>query len=311
MRCCSLFRRAWLAFAVAVFAFISVEAAESFRIASFNLENYLDSPAGSRPEKSAESRAKIRESILAIKPDVLALQEMGTTNALLELRSALKAQGLDLPHWEWVRGFDTNIHLAVLSRFPLTARRPHTNDTFLLQGRRFRVSRGFLEVDVQVNPRYQFTLINAHLKSRRPIGAADEAEMRYEEALILREKVDARLRSRATANLVVLGDLNDVKDSRSTRAVIGRGRAALFDTRPYELNGDVPTPLRSNQDPRAVVWTHFYAKEDSYSRIDYILLSPGMAREWTREGTFIATIPNWGLASDHRPIVATFIATER
>jgi exonuclease III len=43
--------------------------------------------------------------------------------------------------------------------------------------------------------------------------------------------------------------------------------------------------------------------EDSYSRIDYILLSPAMKRDWVASGTYIPTIPNWGVGSDHRPVV--------
>src|SRR5437870_4455124 len=120
--------------------------AETFRVATYNLENYLDQPTESRPHvKSEAAKAKIRESIRALKPDVLALQEMGSTNALLELRASLKREGLDYPYWEHVSGFDTNIHLALLSRIPFAARRPHTNEGFLLHGRRFQVSRGFAE----------------------------------------------------------------------------------------------------------------------------------------------------------------------
>src|SRR5215469_1508974 len=135
-------------------------AAEIFRIAAYNVENYLDQPTGSRHEvKSAEAKAKVRESILAIKPDVISFEEMGGTNALLDLRDSLNAQGLSLPYWEHITGSDTNIHLAILSRFPIAARRPHTNENFLLDGRRFGVSRGFLEVDIRVNASYSFTLL--------------------------------------------------------------------------------------------------------------------------------------------------------
>ena len=169
--------------------------AELIRIAEYNVENYLDQPTETRRfAKSDEAKAKIRESIRALKPDVVSLEEMGTTNALLELRASLKAEGLDFPYWEHVSGFDTNIHVAVLSRFPITARRPHTNENFLFDGRRFSVSRGFLEVDIQVNTNYSFTLLGAHLKSKRPVPEADEAELRLHEAKLLREKVDAILR---------------------------------------------------------------------------------------------------------------------
>src|SRR5207245_792300 len=162
--------------------------------------------------------------------DVLALEEMGSTRALEELRGSLKAGGLDFPFWEHVTGHDTNIHVALLSRFPMTARRPRTNDTFLLSGRRFWVSRGFAEADVQVNTNYSFTIIAAHLKSKRAVGAADEAELRLEEAKLLREHLDARLAANPNANLIVLGDFNDTKDSPSTKAVLGLRSHKLVDT---------------------------------------------------------------------------------
>ena len=288
-----------------------VASAETFRVATYNLEGYLDQPTETRPAKLSAAKAKVRESILALKPDVLAVQEMGSTNALLELRDSLKGEGLGLPYWEHVSGFDTNIHVAILSRFPIIARHPHTDDSFLLSGRRFRVSRGFGEVDIQVSTNYSFTLIAAHLKSKRAVAQADEAEMRLEEAKLLREKVDTVLVANPNANLVVLGDFNDTKDSASTKAVIGRGRHKLVDTRPSERNGDNAASPNPAWEPRNVTWTHYYGKEDSYTRIDYILVSPGMAREWVTNDTYALTIPNWGVGSDHRPIVATFEAEDK
>ncbi|PYK01393.1 MAG: hypothetical protein DME23_04225, partial [Verrucomicrobia bacterium] len=212
-------------------------AAGTFSVATYNLENYLDEPAGHRQPKSEAARAKIRESFRAMRPDVVALQEMGNTNALLELRASLKSDGLDFPYWEHVSGFDTNIHVAVLSKLPIVARQPHTNEVFLLNGRRFHVSRGFAEVDIQVNTHYKFTLVAAHLKSQREVPEADEAELREQEAIVLREIIDRRLRTNPNVNLIVLGDFNDLKDSRPVRTVIGRGKNTMIDTRPAERNG--------------------------------------------------------------------------
>src|SRR6185295_10474432 len=72
---------------------------QTFRVAAYNVENYLDIPAANRPSKSPEARAAVRESILALKPDILSLEEMGSTNALLELVGSLKAEGLEFPWW--------------------------------------------------------------------------------------------------------------------------------------------------------------------------------------------------------------------
>ncbi len=284
-------------------------AAGTFRVATYNVENYLDQPTESRPHaKSAEARAKIRESIRAANPDVLALQEMGTTNALLELRASLKAEGLDFPFWEFVQGADTNIHLAVLSRFPILARRPHTNDLFLLDGRQFRVERGFAEVEIQAATNFDFTLMVVHLKSRRPVPQADEAEERLGEAKALRVIIDEHFKAVPQARLIVLGDFNDVKDSDAVKEIIGRGRFKLTDTRPAERNGDHAPAENSNFDARNVAWTEYYGKEDVYTRMDYIFVSPAMARVWLKGETYIPTVPNWGMGSDHRPIVAAFDA---
>ena len=153
--------------------------AGTFRIATYNVESYLDQPTTTRHVvKSAEAKAKVRESIRAMNPDVLALEEIGSTNALLELRASLKADGQDFPFWEHIQSYDTNIHVAVLSKFPIVARRPHTNELFLLDGKRFQVKRGFAEVEIQAATNFTFTLIAAHLKSQLTTPEADEADWR-------------------------------------------------------------------------------------------------------------------------------------
>ncbi|MCX7871697.1 MAG: endonuclease/exonuclease/phosphatase family protein [Verrucomicrobiae bacterium] len=285
----------------------------TFRVATYNLENYVNNPASGRPVKTKIAKEKICENILALKPDVLAIQEIGSLELLMELKTLLKNRGLDFPHYEFVNGWDTNIFVAVLSKFPIVERRSHTNETYLLRGRRLHVSRGFGEIDIQVNSKYRFTIFTCHLKSKRAIAEAAEEEMRVEEAKILREKIEARLAKNPEANILVAGDFNDTKDSISTRTILGRlnAKTGLIDTRPAERNGDNLPPERPGYSPRNVAWTHFYGKEDTYSRIDYILLSRGMAKEWVTNETYVLAVPNWGLASDHRPIVATFIAEDK
>ena len=283
-----------------------------FKVVTYNVENYLVERSGTRVAKPEAARRKVTETLVSLKPDVVALQEIGPTNALLELQSRLRQSGLDLPHWEHVSGYDTNIFVAILSRFPITARRSHSNESFLLEGRRFRTSRGLLEVDLEVGPDYRFTLFTAHLKSKRAIGAADEGEMREQEARVLRRLVEARLADDPKANVLVCGDFNDTKDSPALKALLGRSsNRNLVDTRPVERNGDQAASENPKWDPRHVSWTHFYGKEDTYSRIDYILLSTGMAREWRREGSYLPTLPDWGIASDHRPVVCEFEAADQ
>lgn len=289
----------------------SVLAQDPFRVVTYNVENYLVRPTETRKIKPEPSRAMVVKGLVALKPDVLALQEIGDVDSLAELQGRLKAAGLDLPHAEHVRGFDTNIFVAVLSRFPIVSRHPHTNESYLLNGRRFRTSRAIAEVEIEPRPGYRFSLLTTHLKSKRAVADGDEAEMRTQEAMILREKLDALLQQKPDANFVVCGDFNDTRDTPAIRAVMGRGNKSLMDTRPSERNGDTAPSENPNWDPRRVTWTHYYGKEDSYSRLDYILVSRGMAREWRKEGTYILTLSDWGVASDHRPLVAEFVPVDK
>jgi endonuclease/exonuclease/phosphatase family metal-dependent hydrolase len=282
-------------------------ASEIFRVAAYNVENYLDAPTASRPHvKTAEAKTKIRKTIKAMNPDVLALEEMGGTNALLELRAALKADGLDFPFWEHIQAYDTNVHVAVLSRLPITARPPHTNENFLLDGKRFQVKRGFAELEIQAATNFTFTLLAAHLKSHLTTPDADENEERLGEAKVLRRIIDDKLKNNPDAKLIVLGDFNDTKDSAATKEIIGRGKTKLFDTRPAERNGDTAPGGPPYFEPRDSAWTYFFGRNDTYSRIDYILVSPALKRHWLAAETFIPAIPNWGVGSDHRPVVAGF-----
>ena len=112
------FRIFFITAAVFVMAGLLGKAQQTFRVATYNVENYILEPIQNRPLKTKLARAKVVESILAARPDVIALQEIGRKTALAKLRAALKAKGLDLPHVEHLSAHDTAIHVAFLSRFP-------------------------------------------------------------------------------------------------------------------------------------------------------------------------------------------------
>jgi endonuclease/exonuclease/phosphatase family metal-dependent hydrolase len=297
--------RSWLTGLFLFVCLAGLRAGESFSVATYNLETYDVETNADGLVKSRESREKIRESIQAIDPDVLALQEIEGVEALQALRASLNAHGLSYPYWELAPGADTNRQVAILSKLPFLERIPHADLTFLLHGRRHRASRGFAEVRIRATPAFSFNLIAAHLKSRRQVTSGDEEELREQESILLREIIDQRLA--ANLPLLVAGDFNDTKASRAVRNLMGKGKLALVDLRPAERNGDnQPNPI-PRFEPRNIVWTHYYGKEDTYSRLDYILASRGLARACDPEGTYVLALPNWGVASDHRPVVARFI----
>jgi endonuclease/exonuclease/phosphatase family metal-dependent hydrolase len=280
--------------------------AGSFTVGTYNLELYTDTPVFNLPPKSEEARKIIRQSIKALNADILALQEIGSPKGLQELRAALKNDGLDYPYFEHVISYDTNLHLAFLSKYPITRRNPHTNENFLFQGRRFHVLRGFAEIEVEMPGNFRCTLITAHLKSKRIAVEADQQGLREEEAVLLREKIDQFFKREPRGNLIVLGDLNDGITTKTARTVLGRGKTRLFDARPEERNGDsLPNP-NFRYEPRRIVWTHYFGKEETYSRIDYILTSPSLRDKYHPEKSFILNLPDWGAGSDHRPLRAAF-----
>jgi endonuclease/exonuclease/phosphatase family metal-dependent hydrolase len=275
--------------------------AGAFTVATYNLEFYVDAPTLSYEPKSEQARSIIRQGIRAMNPDLIALQEVGSTNALLELRATLRKEGLDFPHWQHVQGWDTNLHVAFLSKYPFTAVRHHTSESYLHRGRRFHVLRGFGEVEVEFEKR-RLTFITAHLKSKRQTAEADQEELRLEEARLLRETVDQQLERNPQANLIVLGDFNDGVGTPVYQTVIGKGKNRLVDTRPHEKNGDSLRNPNPRYEPRRIVWTHYYGKEELYSRIDMILLSPSMQRFYRPEQSYVLALKDWGAGSDHRPL---------
>lgn len=212
-------------------------------VASFNLLNLFD----------ADHDAKIRtlaEHIVAARPDVVGLQEVGSEDALDRLAYALRVRGLLLEHMLVGAADHRGIRNAVLSSRPFVEARTHTSHSLpfptFADGdpepfpNRLTVRRAIAEVRVLTPRGATVCIYVVHWKSKRleakrdanglPIPAATardlgESEMRSllvrsAEALFVRGLVDEAFDRGDLA--CVLGDFNDTIDSLPVRLLVGR-----------------------------------------------------------------------------------------
>lgn len=271
----------------------------TFRVATYNVENWLLMERNRKPDqpKPAGSKEAWWTIVAEIRPDVLGLQEVGSTNDLAEIAAGLAERGVEYPHWEWIRGVDTNRHVALLSRFPITGRFSRTDYVFTVSTNAHSVQRGILDVAIQVNDHYSFRALVVHLKSRREVPEFDQAEMRLNEAQTLRHHIAKALKEQPDLNLLVMGDFNDVPDSAPLRAVVGEP--------PFTLH-ILPARTRAGH-----TGTHLWRARREWSRIDYIIVSPGMLPEFIPNSARVGEHPLSDRASDHRPVWADFYAEDR
>jgi endonuclease/exonuclease/phosphatase family metal-dependent hydrolase len=279
--------------------FLATLRAETLTIATYNIENY--GPAdrmievGFRkdyPKPEAE-KAALRRVIRGLNADVLVLQEMGGAPYVEELRRDLRAEGTDYPHVAVASAADADRHLAIFSKRPLKNATTHADLTFAYFGAKEAVKRGLLEVTIDTSDG-AVTLFALHLKSRFTERADDPLSetRRIGEATAIRDAVLKRFPAPAAARFVILGDCNDGKTSRAVARLEKKGETEV-------------AQLLAGADSRGEVWSHFYRKEDSYSRVDQIFVSPGLARAVVGGAARIYDGDGVREASDHRPLVVT------
>lgn len=270
--------------------------AETLRLATYNIENY--GPAdrmtdvGFRkdyPKPEVEKQA-LRRVIRALNADVLVLQEMGGQPYLDELRHDLKAEGLDYPHAALATAADDDRHVALLSKRPLKNVTTHATLEFSYFGKKERVKRGLLEVTV-VTSAGEVTIFGLHLKSRFTDRPDDplSATRRGGEATAIRDLVLKRFPAPATARFAIVGDCNDGKTSRALAYLQKRGKT--------EIAALIPAA-----DSRGEEWSHAYRREQTYSRVDQILVSPGLLPAIAGGAGKIHDGDGVREASDHRPV---------
>lgn len=250
----------------------------TLRLASFNVENLFARyrfKDAIRPAEDdgftindlafriydEESKKITAKAIREVNADVICLQEVESL-PVLDRFNSFYLGGMKYAYRAVIDSFDPRaIDVAVLSRYPISALRSHreernkTNTAFLF-------SRDCLEVDVQVGGKTLTLYIN-HFKSM--MGGRDETRpRRVAQAERVAAIVDARWKkSGYKGNFVVLGDFNDYPEDKTSLS-------ALLNHKGLD---NVLTRL-----PEAERWTHYYAGGNSYSQLDYLLLSAGLAK---------------------------------
>ncbi len=279
----------------ALTALLSAAEPERLTFCSYNLKNWLTmersvgKPASPKPETE---RAQVVKMLATIHPDILGVCEIGTSDDLAELQQRLQAAGVDLPYTELAHGGDPVRRLALLSRLPIKARNTQTTLTYQIGAQMLPFQRGILDVTIAITPTFDLHLLGVHLKSMRTVSEADQAEMRRNEARMLRLHVDSIFSREPGACILAYGDFNAHRNDPSIAEIMGGprgGDTSLTDVLLRDANGEV--------------WTHFWDAADIYSRLDYCFTSRLLRPHIDTRSSHVHTDRDFYKASDHRPLV--------
>ncbi|MEO5712196.1 MAG: endonuclease/exonuclease/phosphatase family protein [Luteolibacter sp.] len=272
---------------------------EGLRFMTYNVENWLtmDRYVDGKNLKGAPKPKKEKQAVVSIlarhQPDVLGLCEVGEASDLAEIQEKLKQAGLNLPHRHYTGGTDPTRHLGILSRFPITSTAKPAETEYQLDGKTYGINRGILDATIDARGK-SYRFIGVHLKSKRDSEQGDQEAIRLHEARLLRRHLDSIFKASNDARLVVYGDFNDTRSTPAIKAVTG--------------NYNDPTYLTAipAKDSHGEAWTHFWALNDIYSRIDFVMVSPALKREVSFPAAKVIDDTDWNDASDHRSVLAEF-----
>jgi endonuclease/exonuclease/phosphatase family metal-dependent hydrolase len=288
-----------------VFCFLScvsslhAEGTNGFRIASYNVENYITMPRRidgklrAKAGKPESERDAVVRMVGSIRPDVLGLQEMGESGQFSDLQRRLRKSGLDFPYSEYLQAADTSRHVALLSRIPIVEHHSQNDLPLRVNGVTLHSPRGILDVTVEPVSGERIRILCVHLKAKLEVAEYDQADLRLAESQYLRRYVRDILRTDPSARLVLMGDFNDTKNEKEIWQIMGK---------PEWPDSLTALPLA---DDRGEFWTEFWSYADVYSRIDYIMVSKKLETEVDSGQSGIARPSFWSEASDHCPVYLT------
>lgn len=293
----------------------------AIRIGAYNIENVFDdkddpSLQGEFDDIKMTTKpsrlAAIADAIRRLDADVLAIEEVESLECLTWFRDTyLKDMGYRYAYSEDV-GYYRGVEQGFLSRFPITGHRTWVHQDLspmaqkrqgtgwakAKQGQGDKFQRSPLEVTVDVNGQ-PLTLVAVHFKA----GGRDFAFHRESEALQTLEFVKEALLKQPDAMVAVMGDFNATPGQKTPQVFSEGGMRSAYDFRGVKSGNT----------------KDLYTTHDSGRALDYIFMSPGLARHAV-DGSFfvLSTVhppstyrwqddPNKdkvpeGYASDHYPV---------
>lgn len=286
---------------------------ERLRVATYNLHNFRDENRFSekgkfqyKHPKSEKSKEALYRTIIEVRPDVLAVQEVGGAEWLRELAAALERRGLAFPYSVCLEGRDGYNRLAILSRVPFSK----TIEIIAPE----KLTRGMLGVVIPVSGGSLFHVYNVHLKSKVSADPDDPegAERRSREARYVRRLIEFDVRDEKTASkipasvrfpvserrenvapefFVLLGDFNDNPGSKPLASL--------------EVESFARALPAKNED--GGVLTFFNPNRGYFHTFDRIFASPALFKKfYVPESAKIAEFSWSQTASDHRLVYADF-----
>lgn len=178
----------------------------NFKIASYNVENLFDMkkdgneyrgyiPNGKYGWNDKIYKIKLANTARVLKDlraDIVALQEIESKKALLDLQKELKANGVSYPYVAIADLKDTSIKCSIISKFPIKKTRE-------IKVSDLNKDRNILEVHFNIEGSRLIVFVN-HWKSKR---SGEKRRLVYAKAL--KKRIEALPED---ADYIILGDLN-------------------------------------------------------------------------------------------------------
>ncbi len=239
-----------------------------------------------KKEIKAGQTSNTAKVILAHKPQIMVLQEIENMVALKEFNTTYLKRLYD--HKILIAGNDPRgINVGLLSNFPVTYLKTNVDVSDPVTGKQL-FSRDCLEVGICTDKEAEkttLTLYINHLKSQLATSKQDEidsTEKRGRQAKWVAELLLKKYGSALKGKFVVCGDFNQHFASPELQQLLQLpGLENVVQQRPLK-NLKIPGQPTVEEKDR---WTYYY--DGAVQQLDYILLSPDLAKSSARENVEI------------------------